>query len=69
MLAGNQTIGPSLLGFNVGLEAGQILCVTLILCASYFVIHVLRLKRVWWIYILSTATIIWAVKYAIERIP
>lgn len=69
MLARNQKIGPGLLGFNLGLEAGQIICVTIILLAAYLAINVARLKRTWWIYILSTVTIIWAVKFAIERIP
>ena len=69
MLARNQKIGPGLLGFNLGLEAGQIICVTIILLAAYLVINVARLKRTWWIYILSTVTILWAVKFAVERIP
>ncbi len=69
MLANDQKIGPGLLGFNLGLEAGQIICVTIILLASYLAIDVLGLKRRRWIYILSIATIIWAVKFAVERFP
>jgi len=36
MLAKNQAIGWPLLGFNIGLEAGQIAVVTFILLISYF---------------------------------
>jgi len=69
MLAGNQNIGPGLLGFNLGLEAGQILCVTIILLSAHLVINIAGLKRTWWMYTLSTITILWAVKFAVERIP
>ena len=69
MMAGNQTIGFGLLGFNLGLEAGQILCVTLILVSAYLVINIAGFKRTWWMYTLSTITILWAVKFAVERIP
>ena len=69
MLAGNQTIGFGLLGFNLGLEAGQILCVTIILLSAHLVINIAGLKRTWWMYTLSTITILWAVKFAVERIP
>ena len=69
MLASNQKIGAGLLGFNLGLEAGQIVCVTIILLSAYIAIDIAGLRRIWWIYILSTATILWAVKFAIERIP
>ena len=69
MLAKNQQIGTNLLGFNLGLETGQIVCVTIILLSAHVIINVVGLKRRWWIYLLSTVTIIWAVKFAIERIP
>ena len=69
MLASNQKIGAGLLGFNLGLEAGQIVCVTIILLSAYLVINIAGLKRIWWVYTLSTVTILWAVKFAVERIP
>ena len=69
MLARNQKIGTGLLGFNLGLEAGQIVCVALILLSAYLVINIAGLKRTWWMYTLSTITILWAVKFAIERVP
>ena len=69
MLANDQKIGPGLLGFNLGLEAGQMVCVTLILLAAYLAINIAGLNRKCWIYILSTVTITWAVKFAVERFP
>ena len=69
MLASNQKIGAGLLGFNLGLEAGQIVCVTIILLSAHLVINIAGLKRTWWMYTLSTITILWAVKFAVERIP
>ena len=69
MLAGNQNIGPGLLGYNLGLEAGQILCLTIILLSAHLVINIAGLKRTWWMYTLSTITILWAVKFAVELIP
>ena len=69
MLADNQKIGPGLLGFNMGLEAGQLLCVAVVLICAHLIINKFGLKRMWWIYFASTVTIIWAVKFAIERVP
>jgi hypothetical protein len=69
MLAKNQTIGVSLLGFNVGLEAGQIIWVSTLLLLSYLFISVFKIKQTYWVYFLSAITFTWAVKFAIERIP
>lgn len=69
MLAGNQKIGNALFGFNLGLEAGQIICIAIILLSSYLAIDIARLKRNWWIFILSNVIILWAVKFTLERIP
>ena len=69
MLAKNQSIGLCLFGFNVGLEAGQILIVSIILIASYLIVNVVGLKRKWWVVGLSGTTLIFAVKFAVNRIP
>jgi hypothetical protein len=69
MLAKDQTIGWSLFGFNIGLETGQIVIVSTILLCSYLAINITKIKQIYWIYVLSTVTFIWAVKFAIERIP
>lgn len=69
MLAKDQTIGWSLFGFNIGLEVGQIVIVSIILMVSHLTIAILKVKQQHWIYFLSIVTFIWAVKFAIERIP
>ena len=68
MLAKDQTIGWSLFGFNIGLEAGQIVIVTIILLTSHLVINILKVPQKWWVYLLSAITIIWALKFALELI-
>lgn len=69
MLAKDQTIAQPLLGFNIGLELGQILLVSCILIVSYLAITKARLKRSYWINTLSSISLILALKFAIERIP
>ncbi len=69
MLAKDQIIGWSLFGFNIGLELGQILIVSIILLLNYLVLSILKIKQSFWIYFLSSITFIWVVKFALERIP
>ena len=69
MLAKDQSIGWSLFGFNIGLEAGQIVVVLLILLLSYAVVIIAGLKRKWWIWALSAVAFCIAVKMAWERWP
>lgn len=69
MLAKNQTIGWSLFGFNIGLEAGQIAVVSLILLVSSVAVNRVGIKRIWWVRILSSVALVWALIFAAERIP
>ncbi len=69
MMAKDQQIGWSLLGFNVGLEIGQILIVVITLLAGYLIVSIAGLNRKWWVFILSIITLLIATKFAIERIP
>lgn len=69
MLAKDQTISWGLFGFNIGLEAGQIVIVSTILLMSYLVVNTLKVPQKWWVFILSAITFTWAVKFAMERIP
>ncbi len=69
MLASNQNIGWSLLGFNIGLEIGQIVLVTAILLISYLLVDKIGIKRKWWILALSLPSLIIAIKLAWERFP
>ena len=69
MLAKDQSIGWSLFGFNIGLEAGQIVVVTGILFLSYLLVNKAGLKRKWWVWILSIVALAIAFKMAWERSP
>ena len=69
MLAENQNIAMPLISFNIGLEAGQVVVVSLILLLSYLTVNKLGLKRKWWIWGLSGISMVIAAKMAIERWP
>ena len=69
MIADDQEIGWSLFGFNVGLEAGQILVVIIILLISYLLVEKVKLKRRSWVFIVSLLSLVWALKLAVERFP
>ena len=68
-MARNETIGWSLLGFNVGLEAGQVVVVAGILLLSFIIVNKAGLKQKWWVRILSVTALIIALKMAWERFP
>ena len=53
MLARQQHIALPLFSFNVGLEAGQIVVVLLILLLNFLAVYKAGLSRRWWIFILS----------------
>ena len=67
MLAKDQRIGWSLFAFNIGLEAGQIVLVFCILLLSFLIVDQLKLKRNWWVWILSCFALCIAVNMVIER--
>lgn len=64
-----QSFGWSLFAFNLGLEAGQIVVVLLLLGMAELVVNQLKLKRRYWVIFLSGAVFAVALKLAIERIP
>jgi HupE / UreJ protein len=67
MLAKDQAIASCLLGFNVGLEIGQLVVVATILLLAYLFVGVLKVKQQWWVYGLSMLAIIVALKLVYER--
>jgi len=68
ILAGDQSIGWSLFGFNVGLEAGQIAVVIIILLTSYLFVQLLKVDRGKWVIFTSAAAMSVAVQMALQRI-
>ena len=69
MLAKEQSIVIPLLGFNVGLEIGQIAVVIIILSIFYFLSTFLKLKKKHWVMLVSAPILVVSLKMAIERIP
>jgi hypothetical protein len=67
MLANNESIGWPLFSFNVGLEAGQIVIVFIILSLSYLFLNVLKLSRKIWVIFLSSIAISASLFMIIER--
>ena len=67
MLANNESIGWPLFSFNVGLEAGQIVIVFIILSLSYLIINFLKLPRKIWVIFLSSIAILVSSFMIIER--
>ena len=69
ILAEDQSIGWGLFGFNVGLEAGQIIVVMIVLLISFLSVELLKVNRREWVIFASAAAFSIALKMAIERIP
>jgi hypothetical protein len=69
ILAGDQSMGWALLGFNLGVEAGQIIVVLGILIITYALLRYAKLNRRYWIMGASCLIGLFALKMAIERWP
>ena len=68
-LAEGQSLFTGLLGFNIGLELGQIVVVFILLLVSHLVINIFKASRRDWVLFLSAAVFSLAFKMALERIP
>jgi hypothetical protein len=69
MLSSEQQLGTSLLAFNLGLEAGQICVVAVLLLICWILVDRLQLNRRVWAVMLSALTFCFAMKMTLERIP
>jgi len=69
MIARDESMGWSLFGFNIGLEAGQIVVVTAILLLGFVVVTKAGFKRKWWVWSLSLIALVIASKMAWDRFP
>ncbi len=68
ILSADQQIGVNLLAFNIGLEAGQIIIVFIILLVALVCVHYMKVKRREWVIFLSAAVFSLALQMAFERI-
>ena len=69
MLSKSQDLLVPLLGFNLGLEAGQIVVVTLILLLAWAVVTRLGLPRKYWVWGLSAGTLLVSAWICVQRLP
>jgi hypothetical protein len=69
ILAREGSLGWALFGFNVGLEAGQLVVVGIILLLSQLFIVLLRVPRRDWVLFISAGVFSLALKMAFERFP
>ena len=69
ILAKDQSLALGLFGFNLGLEAGQIAVVLILLVIAWFFIAFLKINRREWVLFLSAGVFSIALKMALERWP
>lgn len=69
MIAKSQSIAIPLLGFNIGLEAGQIVIVFAILILLFILLNIFKVNKKDWILFVSSGVFALALKMTLERIP
>lgn len=69
MLARDQSMGWGLFGFNVGLEAGQIVVVATLLLVTQALITTFSINRREWVIFLSAAVFSLALQISLTRLP
>lgn len=69
MLVDEQDFIVTWLGFSLGLEAGQILVVLVLLLLAEVFVNLLKLNRRIWVLLVSGIVLVVSLKMAIERIP
>ena len=67
MLAKDQNLGWGLFGFNIGLEAGQIIVVLILLVVAHFIVNIIKVNRRDWVLFLSAAVFSLGLKMVLER--
>jgi len=68
MLAKDQNLGWSLFGFNLDLEAGQIVVVIILLTVAHIIVNLIKVNRRDWVIFLSAAVFALAFKIVLERV-
>ncbi|UZU00086.1 HupE/UreJ family protein [Chryseobacterium fluminis] len=69
MIAKSQSIAVPLLGFNIGLELGQIVIVFAILILLFILLKIFKVNRKDWVLFVSSGVFALSLKMAIERLP
>ncbi len=58
-----------LLAFNLGIELGQLLIVSLLFIAAFMVLNVGKLSQKWWVRIISGLIALWSIRLMIATFP
>ncbi|UOU99861.1 HupE/UreJ family protein [Chryseobacterium daecheongense] len=69
MIAKSQSIAIPLLGFNIGLELGQIVIVLAILVILFILLNLFKVNKKDWILFVSSGVFALSLKMTLERIP
>ncbi|MFY1046888.1 HupE/UreJ family protein [Chryseobacterium sp. GP-SGM7] len=69
MIAKSQSIAVPLLGFNIGLEVGQIVIVIIILVLLFILLNIFKVNKKDWILFVSSGVFALALKMTLERLP
>ncbi|MCF3111638.1 HupE/UreJ family protein [Niabella sp. CC-SYL272] len=69
MLASDESVGTGLLGFNLGLEAGQVIVVLAILLVTRLMVGGIKIPQRIYIFVVSAVVFVLSLKMALERIP
>ncbi|UKB83330.1 HupE/UreJ family protein [Chryseobacterium sp. MEBOG06] len=69
MIAKSQNIAVPLLGFNIGLELGQIVIVFAILIILFMMLTIFKVNKKDWILFVSSGVFALSLKMTLERIP
>jgi hypothetical protein len=67
--ADDESLAWPLLQFNLGLEAGQVVVVLVILILAQLAIHHLHINRRYWVMVISAGVLLFSLKMAAERFP
>lgn len=68
LIGGDHLLVP-LLAFNLGVEAGQLVVVAIILAISFIFVQLMKVRRTWWVWGVSTLVLLASVRMAFERWP
>lgn len=69
MLSKDENLGWGLFGFNIGLEAGQIFIVIIVLLITFIIFNFTKIRRPSWVLFISASVFSLALKMALERLP
>jgi len=69
MIAESQSITLPLLGFNIGLEVGQIVIVLAILILLFILLNLFKVNKKDWILFVSSGVFALSLKMTLERLP